>query len=208
VPSTDVRLSRWRASPARLTRLLLGLALFGIGEALVVTAGLGMSPWTVLAEGLSLQTGLTIGSCTVLFSLLILLAWIPLRQQPGLGTLANALLVGVFMDLTLTVLPDVTAYAGRAALVPTGIALVGLGSGLYLTSRLGAGPRDGLMAGLHRRTGRSLRLVRACIELSAVAFGFLLGGTVGLGTVAFALFVGPAVQLFVHALGGRDTSTL
>jgi uncharacterized membrane protein YczE len=208
MPLTDAALARWRPTPARFARLVLGLAVFGVGEALVVTAALGMSPWTVLAEGLSLQSGLTIGTWTVLVSGVVLLAWIPLRQLPGLGTVANALLVGVFMDLSLSVLPETLPLAARAVLVPVGIVLVGCGSGLYLTSRLGAGPRDGLMTGIHRRTGWSLRIVRSAIEVSAVAVGFLLGGTVGLGTVAFALLVGPAVQSAVHALGGRDTSTL
>jgi uncharacterized protein len=204
----DMPLSRWRPSPARLAKLVLGLTVFGAGEAFLVASALGNSPWTVLAEGLALQTGMAVGAATIVVSFVVLALWVPLRQPPGLGTVVNAVLIGLAIDATLAVLPDDLSLGVRAALVPAGIALVGLGSGLYLTCRLGPGPRDGLMTGLHRRTGLSLRLVRACIEVSAVAVGFALGGTVGVGTVAFALLIGPAVQAFVHAIGGRDTATL
>ena len=182
--------------------------MFGIGEALLVASELGNSPWTVFAQGLGEQTGMAVGTATIVISAGVLLLWVPLRQLPGLGTVLNAVLIGLAIDATLALLPDHVALGVRAVFVAAGIALVGLGSGLYLTSRLGPGPRDGLMTGLHRRTGMSLRRVRAAIEVSAVVIGFLLGGTVGIGTVAFALGIGPAVQLFVHALGGRDTSTL
>jgi uncharacterized protein len=204
----EVPLSRWRPSPGRFTRLMLGLAVFGVGEALLVAADLGVSPWTVLAQGLAFQTGTSVGTATVLTSGVLLLLWVALRQRPGLGTLLNAVLIGVFIDMTLVLLPEEMPLGVRAVLVLTGIALVGLGSGLYLTSLLGPGPRDGLMTGLHRRTGLSLRLVRACIEVSAVSTGFILGGTVGVGTVAFALLIGSAVQAGVYALGGRDTAAL
>lgn len=208
MPATSAPPSRWRPGPARLARLLVGLAVFGAGEGLLVASDLGVSPWTVLAEGVALQSPMSVGAATVGISVLLLLIWIPLRQRPGLGTLLNAVLVGVFMDVTLLLTPDALHIGVRAALVPIGIGLVGLGSGLYLTSLLGPGPRDGLMTGLHRRTGASLRLVRGCIEVSAVAVGFALGGTVGVGTVAFALLIGPLVQLFVHRFGGHDTKTL
>ena len=204
----DMPLSRWRPGPARFAKLLVGLAVFGIGEALLVASELGNSPWTVFAEGLSKQTGITVGAATVVTSALVLCVWIPLRQRPGLGTILNALLIGIAIDATLAPLPDHLPLGVRIAFVPLGIGLVGLGSGLYLTSLLGPGPRDGLMTGLHRRTGLSLRLVRACIEVSAVAVGYVLGGTVGVGTVAFALLIGPTVQAFVHAIGGRDTAAL
>jgi uncharacterized membrane protein YczE len=200
--------SRWRPGPARLARLLLGLAVFGAGEGLLVASDLGVSPWTVLAEGVSLQSPTSVGVATVLISVMLLLAWVPLRQRPGLGTLLNAVLIGVVMDATLLLMPAPIPIGVRAALVPTGIVMVGIGSGLYLTSLLGPGPRDGLMTGLHRRTGASLRLVRGVIEVTAVALGFVLGGTVGIGTVAFALLIGPLVQLFVHRFGGRDTGAL
>jgi uncharacterized membrane protein YczE len=204
----ELPISRWRPTPARFARLMLGLSVFGAGEALLVASELGNSPWTVLAEGLAKQTGLAVGGATVVVSLVVLLLWLPLRQRPGLGTVLNAVWIGVAIDLTLLALPGNLPVGLRIALVPLGIALVGLGSGLYLTSRLGPGPRDGLMTGLHRRTGLSLRLVRACIEVSAVVVGFALGGTVGAGTVAFALLIGPAVQASVHRLGGRDTASL
>src|SRR3954449_13316131 len=170
---------------------------------MLVASDLGNSPWTVLAQGLGEQVGISVGAATVLVSGLVLLAWVPLRQAPGLGSICNAVLIGVALDATLALLPDDAPVGARIAMIPAGIACVALGSGLYLTTRLGPGPRDGLMTGLHRRTGLSLRLVRACIEVSAVAVGFLLGGTVGVGTVAFALAIGPAVQFFVHALGER-----
>ena len=201
-------LSRWRPGPARLARLLLGLVLFGAGEALLVASELGNSPWTVLAEGVALQTALAVGTATVAVSFVVLLVWIPLRQRPGLGTLLNAVVIGLAIDATLLVLPDDLPLFVRAPFVALGIALVGLGSGFYLTSRLGPGPRDGLMTGLHSTTGWSLRVVRAGIEIGAVAVGFVLGGTVGVGTVAFALAIGPAVQAGVFALGGRDTASL
>jgi uncharacterized membrane protein YczE len=200
--------SRWVPTPARLIQLLAGLAVFGAGEALLVASDLGNSPWTVLAQGLGEQVGISVGAATVLVSALVLMAWLPLRQAPGLGSICNAVLIGVALDATLSLLPDHAPLGARIAMIPAGIALVALGSGLYLTTRLGPGPRDGLMTGLHRRTGLSLRVVRACIEITAVAIGYLLGGTVGAGTLAFAVLIGPGVQAAVFALGGRETATL
>jgi uncharacterized membrane protein YczE len=200
--------SRWVPTPLRLAQLLLGLAVFGAGEAMLVASSLGNSPWTVLAQGLGEQLAISVGAATVIVSACVLLAWIPLRQAPGLGSICNALLIGVALDATLALLPDHAPLGVRAAMVPLGIGLVALGSGLYLTTRLGPGPRDGLMTGLHRRTGLSLRVVRAAIEVSAVVVGYLLGGTVGIGTVAFAVLIGPGVQAAVFALGGRETATL
>ncbi|MDQ3677110.1 MAG: hypothetical protein M3401_09960 [Actinomycetota bacterium] len=186
--------SRWRPGPKRLARLLLGLAIFGAGEALLVASDLGNAPWTVLAEGVGDHTTIGVGAATVALSLLILLAWIPLRQAPGLGTILNALLVGIALGLVLEGVSTPDELAWRYAFVGIGITLVGLGSGLYLGSRLGPGPRDGLMLGLHRRTGVSVRLARTALEVSVVAAGALLGGTAGIGTLAFALLIGPAVQ--------------
>jgi uncharacterized protein len=183
-------------------RLLPGLWIFGTGEACLVHSRLGNSPWTVLAEGVSKHTPLAIGTATIVISGLVMLAWIPLRQRPGIGTVANAVLIGVAIDVMLPLLPGPGGIVARYAFVVVGIGLVGLGSGLYLTANLGPGPRDGLMTGLHFRTGRSLRLIRTLIEGSALAVGWALGGRVGVGTVAFALLVGPAVQAAVHALGG------
>jgi uncharacterized membrane protein YczE len=194
--------STWHPSLARLARLLFGLSLFGAGEAMLVGATLGNSPWTVLAQGVARQTELSIGSATIAISIGVLMIWIPLRQLPGLGTVLNAVLIGVVIGGVLALLPHRLALLDRYGLVVAGIALVSIGSGLYLTSQLGPGPRDGLMTGLHARTGLSLRLVRTGIESSAVLCGFLLGGRVGVGTLAFAALIGPGVQAAVHSLGG------
>jgi uncharacterized membrane protein YczE len=187
-------LHRWRASPRRLAALLLGLFIFGAGEALLFASELGNSPWTVLAEGVADQTGAGVGATTVAISFLVLAMWIPLRQQPGIGTILNAIVIGVALGVTLDLLPHLSGMVLRSAAVIAGIGLVALGSGIYLACRLGAGPRDGLMVGLHRRTGLSIRLVRTGIELSVVVLGFGLGGTVGIGTLAFAVLIGPGVH--------------
>jgi uncharacterized protein len=184
----------WRPGPLRLAILLGGLWLFGTGEACIVAADLGNSPWTVLAQGVAEHTPLGIGAATIAISFAVLCAWIPLRQTPGLGTILNAIVVGVAIGVMVDVLPSDPAPVLSWLLLAGGIALVATGGGIYLGARLGPGPRDGLMTGLHRRTGRSLRLMRTCIELSALIAGFLLGGTVGVGTVAFALLIGPGVQ--------------
>lgn len=192
--------SMWWPSGPRLLRLLLGLSLFGAGEACLVASDLGNSPWTVLAQGISIQTTLSVGSATVAVSLVVLLLWIPLRQPPGLGTIANAIGIGLALDATLLVLPENSAVGSGLVLVATGIGLIALGSGFYLTAALGPGPRDGLMTGISRRTGISLRVARAAIEIGVLVAGWLLGGTVGLGTVAFALAIGPGVQFAVERL--------
>ena len=199
--SAAAPLSRWRPSPARLAVLVAGLAIFGVGEACLVASELGNSPWSVFAQGVAVQTPLSIGAATVATSFVVLLLWIPLAQRPGLGTLLNAVLVGVAMDLTLLALPDELALGVRIPLVPVGIALVGLGSGLYLRTALGPGPRDGLMTGLHRRTGVPVAPVRTGIELAALVVGIVLGGTFGIGTIAFALLIGPAVALGLRLVG-------
>ena len=191
----------WRPGPLRFAVLVGGLWLFGTGEAMIVAAELGNSPWTVLAEGVAENTALEIGGATVAISFLVLCAWVPLRQPPGLGTIMNAIVVGVALGVMVSVLPDDASGASRWLLLAGGIALVAVGGGIYLGARLGPGPRDGLMTGLHARTGRSLRVVRTVIEVSALAAGFALGGTVGIGTVAFALLIGPGVQaVFYRAL--------
>ncbi|HSO98811.1 MAG TPA: hypothetical protein VLP43_07655 [Solirubrobacteraceae bacterium] len=194
----------WRASPVLLSRLLAGLALFGAGEGLLIGSRLGNSPWSVLGQGVARHTPLSVGVATIAISFVVLLAWIPLGQRPGLGTVLNAALIGVFLDLVLGALPSRMAPGVRAGLVILGIACVAAGSGLYLRTGLGPGPRDGLMAGLHRLTGRPVRAVRAGIELAVVGLGFALGGTVGVGTVAFALTIGLAVQLAL-GVGRRPT---
>ena len=198
------RPSLWRTDARTLARLLVGLWIFGTGDALLILATLGNSPWTVLAEGASEQTGAGIGVWTIVISFLVLLAWIPLRQRPGLGTILNAIVIGVAIAVTLSLLSEPDQLGVRLVLVFVAIAMVGIGSGLYLTSRLGPGPRDGLMTGLYQRTGRSLRVIRTGIEVSVTVAGALLGGRVGIGTLAFAVLIGPAVQLFVGLGGGLE----
>ena len=201
-------MDRWRATPRQLAILLTGLWLFGAGEALLVESKLGNSPWTVLAEGVSDQTGLGIGTATVAISFIVLAMWIPLRERPGLGTIANAIVIGVALGVTVELVPDLDGLPLRVAEVAAGIGIVAVGSGLYLMTRLGAGPRDGLMLGLHRRTGLSVRLVRTIIETSATAGGFALGGKVGVGTLAFALLIGPGVQAALGVLSSTPAHEL
>ena len=177
----------------RLPRLLGGLALFGIGIGLMVRADLGLGPWDVLHQGVAERTGATIGTITILIGLVVLLLWIPLRERPGLGTVLNAVLIGLVADATLAVVDEPSSLAPRVALLVVGIYVFGPGSGLYIGAGLGPGPRDGLMTGLARR-GTPVRLVRTGIELTVLALGAALGGTVGVGTVAFALSVGPNVH--------------
>lgn len=195
--------SRWRATWPQLVRLLAGLWLFGTGDALLVHSVLGNAPWTVLAQGVSLHTPLTIGVATQLIGVAVLAGWVPLRERPGLGTVCNVVVIGLAIDVMLPLLPEPVSLLGRAASLLAGIALVGLGSGFYLTAELGPGPRDGWMTGLHRRFGWPLSRVRAGIEVSVLAAGWLLGGTVGVGTVVFAVLIGPAVAGSVWLLRRR-----
>jgi uncharacterized protein len=183
--------------------LLVGLWLFGTGEAFLVDAGIGVSPWTVLAQGIGVQTGLDIGVATFLVSAAVLVLWVPLRERPGLGTLCNAVVVALSLGVTVPLLPTPSTVAGEIGWVLLGIALIGVGSGLYLTTALGPGPRDGLMTGLHRHTGLPVTPVRLALEVAVLGVGWLLGGTVGAGTVLFALLVGPAVG-YGLALMGRS----
>lgn len=187
-----------RRLPRRLVQLYAGLALYGVSSALLVRAGLGLEPWGVLHQGLAERTGLTIGVVTIIVGAAVLLLWIPIRQKPGLGTVSNVFVIGVAMDGTLAVAPDVNGLAAQIPVMIAGIVLNGAATGLYISARFGPGPRDGLMTGLHRLTGRSIRLVRTAIEIAVVATGFLLGGSVGAGTVAYALAIGPLAQLFLR----------
>lgn len=193
--------SRWRATPAQILRLLPGLWLFGTGDAFIVQANLGNAPWTVFAQGVSLHTPLTIGIATQLIGVVVLLGWLALRERPGIGTIGNIIVIGFAIDVMLMVLPEPTLLLSRWLFLLAGIALVGLGSGLYLTAELGPGPRDGLMTGLHQRFTWPLSRVRLGIELAVLAAGAALGGVVGLGTVVFALLIGVAVGTAVRALG-------
>ncbi|HBF79169.1 MAG TPA: hypothetical protein DD420_04320 [Streptomyces sp.] len=182
----------------RLTHLFVGLTLYGASSALMVRAGLGMEPWGVLHQGLAGRTGLSIGVVSIVVGAVVLLLWIPIRQRPGFGTVSNVFAVGLAMDGTLALVPDVRGLAARIAVLVAGIALNGVATGLYISARFGPGPRDGLMTGLHRLTGRSIRLVRTAIEVAVVATGFLLGGSLGAGTVLYALAIGPLAQFFLR----------
>jgi len=180
----------------RLVQLFVGLALYGVSLAFLVRAGLGLAPWDVLHQGLAGRFDATVGQMVIAVSFVVLLAWIPLRERPGFGTVANALLVGAFVDLTMLVLGDAGSWPLAVLLLVAGVLLNGLATALYIGASLGSGPRDGLMTGLVRRTGRSVRLVRTTLEGSVLVLGWLLGGTVGIGTVAYALAIGP----IAHAL--------
>lgn len=179
----------------RLLQLLVGLVLFGAGCAVMVQAGIGLDPWTVFAQGLSRQTGVGIGWVTNLVGFLVLLLWIPLRQRPGIGTIANILLVGTSMQLTLWVLPSVQGFLLQVLVFLAGTALVAVASGLYIGARFGPGPRDGLMTGMHERFGWPIWTARLTVEATVLLLGWLLGGTVGLGTVLFAVLIGPLVHV-------------
>ncbi len=183
----------------RLPRLLAGLVSCGVGFALMVLADLGLGPWEVLHQGISRHTGIPIGTVGILVGFVVLLGWAPLRQRPGVGTLSNVVLIGLTIDAVLVVAPQPEVTTIRWACLLVGVLLVGIGSGLYIGAGLGPGPRDGLMTGLAAR-GYSLRLVRTGIELGALVGGWALGGTVGVGTVLFALAIGPLVQLFLGRL--------
>lgn len=181
----------------RLPQLFGGLALYGASMGLMLRSGLGLDPWDVFHQGLQSTFGLSVGAWVTICGALVLLLWIPLRQLPGVGTVANVLVIGAAMDITVRLVDAPGALPVRIALMAGAIVLNGLATGLYIGARLGPGPRDGLMTGLHRRTGRSLRLIRTGIELTVLAAGFLLGGTVGVGTVAYALAIGPLAQFFL-----------
>ncbi|MER7924752.1 hypothetical protein ABTY96_16765 [Streptomyces sp. NPDC096057] len=198
--STRNRLGR------RLVQLYVGLALYGASSALLVASGLGLEPWNVLHQGLAELTGLTIGVVSIIVGAAVLLLWIPLRQRPGLGTVSNVFVVGLAMDGTLALLPDVHGLAVRIPLLLAGIVLNGVATGLYISASFGPGPRDGLMTGLHQRTGRSIRLIRTAIEVAVVATGFALGGTVGIGTLLYALAIGPLAQLFLRVFAAPPAS--
>ena len=172
----------------------MGLVVYGVSMALMIRSGLGQMPWDVLHWGISLHVPLTIGQVVIVTSFVVLLLWIPLRQMPGLGTILNAVLIGLAADATLEVLSAPDGWAGRGGLMLVGVALNGLATALYIGAQLGPGPRDGLMTGWVRRTGLSVRLVRTSLEVLVVALGWLLGGVVGIGTVLYALAIGPLTQ--------------
>ncbi len=179
---------------ARITQLVIGLTAFGFGIALMLQSELGLPPWDVLHQGLAERFGLTVGIWSIIISAIVLLLWIPIKEPYGLGTLLNMLIIGVAIDGFALVVPSPEAMVWRVALLVAGIVIIGLASGLYIAANLGPGPRDGLMTGI-AKYGPSIRLTRTVIEIAVLAIGWLLGGTFGVGTIAFALFIGPIVQL-------------
>ncbi len=184
----------------RLARLMFGLTVFGIGLSLMVIADLGLSPWDVLHQGISIHTGIPIGTVVIITGFLVLLLWIPLKERIGIGTIANAIVIGLVLDGMLLILPETLEnMALRWIAMLGGVVLVAIGSGFYIGAGLGPGPRDGLMTGLARR-GVSIAWARAGIEITALVAGWLLGGTVGIGTVVFAFGMGPLVQFFLERL--------
>ena len=193
-PAEQLRAGRL---PRRLTQLMVGLTLYGVAMAMMVRATLGLDPWDVLHVGLVELTGLSMGTLVIIVGFAVLLLWIPLRQWPGLGTVANAIWIGVATDVGLSLISAPDWLWARTALMLSAIVINAIGGALYIGSQLGPGPRDGLMTGLHARTGLSLRLVRTSLELTVLAVGWLLGGVVGVGTVLYAVLIGPLVQLFL-----------
>jgi uncharacterized membrane protein YczE len=192
--------SRWspRVVTPRLPGLLAGLVLFGVGIALMVEADMGLGPWEVFHQGIARQTGLQIGTVSILLGIPILLAWFPLGERPGVGTILNILAIGTSTNVALSVLPELRGQPAQLAVMLLGVVTIAAGSGLYLASDLGPGPRDGLMTGLHYRFGWSIRRARTAVELVVLVAGFLAGGTIGLGTVVFALGIGPLVQVMLR----------
>jgi uncharacterized membrane protein YczE len=186
--TTSVNLAR------RIGQLLLGLFLYGIGIALMVRGAVGVAPWDVLSQGISLRTGLSFGLVTNLIGAAVLLAWIPIRQKPGIGTIANVLLIGPSAQFGLWVIPVLDDLVARVAVFCLGLAVVALATGLYIGARMGPGPRDGLMTGIHRRWGWPIWVARTAVEVTVLTIGWVLGGNVGLGTLAFALLIGPMVH--------------
>jgi uncharacterized protein len=196
VPITPWRAnSRWDLSFSRVAILFFGLAIFGLGDALVVQSNLGNAPWTVFAQGLSLKTGLSLGWATFVTGCFVLLIWIPLRERPGFGTLANIVIISAAIEFGVSVFPLQETLIGGLASALIGITLVGLGSALYITCGLGPGPRDGAMTGIHQRTGVRVGRVRMGIEVTVLIVGALLGGKLGLGTALFALLIGQSVAI-------------
>ena len=178
--------------------LCFGLSLFGLGEGLLIVSFTGASPWSVLAQGISLNVNLSIGTITLLISIAVLILWIPLGQKPGMGTIFNALIIAIMIDLCIKYVPTPSNYIYQLLLAIISVIMVGIGGGIYLVSNLGAGPRDGLMIGLQKVTNFPIAVVRATLEISVVSIGWYLGGTVGVGTLLFAFGIGPCVALGLY----------
>ena len=181
--------------------LCFGLILFGLGEGLLIVSTMGNSPWTVLAEGIYLDVGFSIGLITIFISIVVLLFWLPLKQKPGIGTILNALIIGLMIDVCIKFVPTPENYIYQIFLAIIAVLTVGLGGGIYLVANLGAGPRDGLMVGLQKKTNLPIAIVRAFLEITVMSIGWYLGGTVGVGTLLFAFGIGPAVALSLYIVG-------
>ena len=181
--------------------LCFGLALFGLGEGLLIASAAGASPWSVLAQGIFLNVGYSIGIVTIVISIIVLILWIPLSQKPGIGTILNALIIGLMIDVCITFVPTPENYVSQLMLALLAVLIVGLGGGIYLVANLGAGPRDGLMIGLQKKTNLPIAAVRATLEITVMSIGWYLGGTVGVGTLLFAFGIGPAVALSLYIVG-------
>lgn len=186
---------RWDLSPKRVAILVFGLAIFGLGDGMIIQSGLGNAPWSVLAQGISLKSGLSIGTSTLIIGALVLSLWIPLKERPGFGTLANILIISLFIEVGTKIFPLQEGILTGLIFTFLGITLVGIGSALYITCGLGPGPRDGAMTGLHQRTGVRVGRVRLGLEVIVSIAGAALGGTLGLGTLLFALFIGQSVAI-------------
>jgi uncharacterized membrane protein YczE len=199
--STRSRRSVALRAGRRLGQLYLGLVLYGVSAAMQVQARLGLDPWDVLHQGIAFLLNREIGTVSIAVGALVLLLWIPLRQRPGLGTVSNVVVVGLAMNATLAVLPVQHAAAARVAVLAGAVLLCGVATGMYISAGFGPGPRDGLMTGIARRSGRSIRLSRTIVELTVLVTGWALGGTVGIGTVLFAVAIGPLAQLFLRIFG-------
>jgi uncharacterized membrane protein YczE len=196
IPETPWRAEhRWQLSPSRVAILFFGLAIFGLGDSLLVQGNVGNAPWTVFAQGLSLKTGFPLGVSTFLISVAVLLIWIPLKERPGFGTLSNILFIATFIQIGISIFPLQHSLAMGVIFDLVGILLVGIGSSLYITCGLGPGPRDGAMTGIHQKTGIRVGRVRLGIEVTVLAVGWLMGGTVGVGTLLFALLIGESIAI-------------
>ena len=181
--------------------LCFGLTLFGVGEGLLLVSAAGASPWSVFAQGIHLSVGLSVGAVTIIISILVLLLWVPLSQKPGMGTILNALIIGIMIDICIKFVPTPEDFISQIFLAVVAVLIVGLGGGIYLVANLGAGPRDGLMIGLQKKTNFPIAAVRATLEITVMSIGWYLGGTVGVGTLLFAFGIGPAVALSLFIVG-------
>lgn len=192
--------SRWRATPLTFVILILGLVIFGVGDGLLISSRFGNAPWAVFHQGLAQHLGISYGNASLVTSFAILLLWIPLKERPGLGTICNAIVIGYATQATIWLVGEPSSIPVRVVCLLAGLGVVGLGIALYITTNLGPGPRDGIMTALHDRTGVRVARVRLSIEIAAMAIGWLLGGTVGIGSVFFALFIGRAMALWLAVL--------